>query len=109
VALFGTDGIRGSAGFADSLLNPKLVQEIGVATGIVFNYSFQVVKRTAPTVSFWAENGTATNVTMPDVSAAVACTSATRISETGFGAIILSSANTASRIAGCHWTATSEL
>jgi len=36
VALFGTDGIRGSAGSADSLLNPKLVQEIGVATGIIF-------------------------------------------------------------------------
>jgi phosphoglucosamine mutase len=43
VALFGTDGIRGSAGFADSLLNPKLVQEIGVATGIVFKGQAQIL------------------------------------------------------------------
>ena len=36
MALFGTDGIRGSAGSAGSLLNPKLVNAIGVATGIIF-------------------------------------------------------------------------
>ena len=43
MALFGTDGIRGSAGSADSLLNPKLVQEIGVATGIVFKGQAQIL------------------------------------------------------------------
>jgi phosphoglucosamine mutase len=43
VALFGTDGIRGSAGSADSLLNPKLVQEIGVATGIIFKSQSQIL------------------------------------------------------------------
>jgi len=43
VALFGTDGIRGSAGFADSLLNPKLVESIGVATGIVFKGQAQIL------------------------------------------------------------------
>jgi phosphoglucosamine mutase len=43
VALFGTDGIRGSAGFADSLLNPKLVEAIGVATGIVFKGQAQIL------------------------------------------------------------------
>jgi len=43
VALFGTDGIRGSAGFADSLLNPKLVESIGVATGIVFEGQAQIL------------------------------------------------------------------
>ena len=36
MALFGTDGIRGSAGSAGSLLNPNLVNAIGVATGIIF-------------------------------------------------------------------------
>jgi phosphoglucosamine mutase len=36
MALFGTDGIRGRAGSADSLLNSQLVREIGVATGIIF-------------------------------------------------------------------------
>ena len=43
MALFGTDGIRGSAGFADSLLNPKLVESIGVATGIVFKGQAQIL------------------------------------------------------------------
>jgi phosphoglucosamine mutase len=43
VALFGTDGIRGSAGSADSLLNPNLVNEIGVATGIVFQEQAQIL------------------------------------------------------------------
>ena len=43
MALFGTDGIRGSAGFADSLLNPKLVEAIGVATGIVFKGQAQIL------------------------------------------------------------------
>ena len=43
MALFGTDGIRGSAGFADSLLNPKLVESIGVATGIVFKDQAQIL------------------------------------------------------------------
>lgn len=43
MALFGTDGIRGSAGFADSLLNPKLVESIGVATGIVFEGQAQIL------------------------------------------------------------------
>jgi phosphoglucosamine mutase len=43
VALFGTDGIRGSAGSADSLLNPNLVNEIGVATGIVFQEQSQIL------------------------------------------------------------------
>jgi phosphoglucosamine mutase len=43
VALFGTDGIRGSAGSADSVLNPNLVNAIGVATGIVFNAKAQIL------------------------------------------------------------------
>ena len=43
MALFGTDGIRGSAGSADSLLNPNLVNAIGVATGIVFNAQAQIL------------------------------------------------------------------
>jgi phosphoglucosamine mutase len=43
VALFGTDGIRGSAGSADSLLNPNLVNAIGVATGIVFQEQAQIL------------------------------------------------------------------
>jgi phosphoglucosamine mutase len=43
VALFGTDGIRGSAGSADSLLNPNLVNAIGVATGIVFQEQSQIL------------------------------------------------------------------
>ena len=43
MALFGTDGIRGSAGFVDSLLNPKLVESIGVATGIVFKGQAQIL------------------------------------------------------------------
>ena len=43
MALFGTDGIRGSAGSAGSLLNPNLVNAIGVATGIVFNAQAQIL------------------------------------------------------------------
>ncbi|MSO33129.1 MAG: phosphoglucosamine mutase [Candidatus Nanopelagicaceae bacterium] len=43
MALFGTDGIRGSAGSADSFLNPKLVRAIGVATGIVFKSQAQIL------------------------------------------------------------------
>jgi phosphoglucosamine mutase len=43
VALFGTDGIRGSAGSADSLLNPQLVNAIGIATGIVFKSQAQIL------------------------------------------------------------------
>jgi phosphoglucosamine mutase len=43
VALFGTDGIRGSAGSADSLLNPNLVNAIGVAAGIVFQEQAQIL------------------------------------------------------------------
>ena len=43
MALFGTDGIRGSAGSADSILNPNLVNEIGVATGIVFQEQAQIL------------------------------------------------------------------
>jgi phosphoglucosamine mutase len=43
MALFGTDGIRGSAGSASSLLNPKLVQAIGVATGVVFKGQAQIL------------------------------------------------------------------
>ena len=43
MALFGTDGIRGSAGSADSLLNPNLVNAIGVATGIVFKPQAQIL------------------------------------------------------------------
>ena len=43
MALFGTDGIRGSAGSADSLLNPNLVNEIGVATSIVFQEQAQIL------------------------------------------------------------------
>jgi len=43
VALFGTDGIRGSAGSADSLLNPQLVNSIGVATGTVFKSQAQIL------------------------------------------------------------------
>ena len=43
MALFGTDGIRGSAGSADSLLNPNLVNAIGVATGIVFQEQSQIL------------------------------------------------------------------
>jgi phosphoglucosamine mutase len=43
VALFGTDGIRGSAGSADSLLNPNLVNAIGVASGIVFQEQAQIL------------------------------------------------------------------
>jgi len=43
VALFGTDGIRGTAGSVDSLLNPQLVNAIGVATGIVFKNQAQIL------------------------------------------------------------------
>jgi phosphoglucosamine mutase len=43
VALFGTDGIRGSAGSADSLLNPNLVNAIGVAAGIIFKPQAQIL------------------------------------------------------------------
>ena len=43
MALFGTDGIRGSAGSVDSLLNPKLVRAIGVAAGIVFKPQAQIL------------------------------------------------------------------
>ena len=43
MALFGTDGIRGSAGSADSLLNPNLVNAIGVATGIIFKPQAQIL------------------------------------------------------------------
>jgi phosphoglucosamine mutase len=43
MALFGTDGIRGSAGSADSLLNPNLVNAIGVAAGIVFQEQAQIL------------------------------------------------------------------
>ncbi|NDF02545.1 MAG: phosphoglucosamine mutase [Actinobacteria bacterium] len=43
MALFGTDGIRGSAGSADSLLNPQLVNSIGVATGTVFKSQAQIL------------------------------------------------------------------
>ena len=43
MALFGTDGIRGSAGSADSLLNPNLVHAIGVAAGIVFQEQAQIL------------------------------------------------------------------
>ena len=43
MALFGTDGIRGSAGSADSLLNPQLVNAIGIATGIVFKSQAQIL------------------------------------------------------------------
>jgi len=43
VALFGTDGIRGSAGSVDSLLNPQLVNAIGVATGTVFKSQAQIL------------------------------------------------------------------
>ena len=43
MALFGTDGIRGSAGSADSLLNPNLVNAIGVASGIVFQEQAQIL------------------------------------------------------------------
>ena len=43
MALFGTDGIRGSAGSAESLLNPQLVNAIGVATGIVFKSQAQIL------------------------------------------------------------------
>jgi len=43
VALFGTDGIRGSAGSVDSLLNPQLVNAIGIATGIVFKSQAQIL------------------------------------------------------------------
>ena len=43
MALFGTDGIRGSAGSANSLLNPNLVNAIGVATGIVFKSQAQIL------------------------------------------------------------------
>ena len=43
MALFGTDGIRGSAGSADSLLNPNLVNAFGVATGIVFQEQAQIL------------------------------------------------------------------
>lgn len=43
MALFGTDGIRGSAGSANSLLNPNLVKAIGVATGIVFKGQAQIL------------------------------------------------------------------
>lgn len=43
MALFGTDGIRGSAGSADSLLNPNFVNAIGVATGIVFQEQAQIL------------------------------------------------------------------
>jgi hypothetical protein len=78
-------------------------------TAILGMAYFKASKRTAPTIAFWAEDGTSSNVTMPNVAAAVACTSASRISETGFGSITLSAANTASRLAGCNWTASSEL
>jgi phosphoglucosamine mutase len=43
VALFGTDGIRGTAGSVDSLLNPQLVNAIGVATGIVFKNQAKIL------------------------------------------------------------------
>jgi phosphoglucosamine mutase len=43
VALFGTDGIRGSAGSADSLLNPNLVNAIGVSAGIIFKPQAQIL------------------------------------------------------------------
>ena len=43
MALFGTDGIRGSAGSTDSLLNPNLVNAIGIATGIVFQAQAQIL------------------------------------------------------------------
>ena len=43
MALFGTDGIRGSAGSADSLLNPNLVNAIGVAAGIIFKPQAQIL------------------------------------------------------------------
>ena len=43
MALFGTDGIRGTAGSVDSLLNPQLVNAIGVATGIVFKNQAQIL------------------------------------------------------------------
>ena len=43
MALFGTDGIRGSAGSVDSLLNPQLVNAIGVATGTVFKSQAQIL------------------------------------------------------------------
>jgi phosphoglucosamine mutase len=43
VALFGTDGIRGSAGSPDSVLNLNLVNAIGVATGIVFQEQAQIL------------------------------------------------------------------
>ena len=43
MALFGTDGIRGSAGSTNSLLNPQLVSAIGVATGIVFKSQAQIL------------------------------------------------------------------
>ena len=43
MALFGTDGIRGSAGSVDSLLNPQLVNAIGIATGIVFKSQAQIL------------------------------------------------------------------
>ena len=43
MALFGTDGIRGSAGSADSLLNPNLVNAIGVASVIVFQEQAQIL------------------------------------------------------------------
>ena len=43
MALFGTDGIRGSAGSADSLLNPNLVNAIGVSAGIIFKPQAQIL------------------------------------------------------------------
>ena len=43
MALFGTDGIRGTAGSVDSLLNPQLVNAIGIATGIVFKNQAQIL------------------------------------------------------------------
>jgi phosphoglucosamine mutase len=43
MALFGTDGIRGSAGSVDSLLNPQLVNAIGVATGLVFKNQAKIL------------------------------------------------------------------
>lgn len=43
MALFGTDGIRGTAGSVDSLLNPQLVNAIGVATGIVFKNQAKIL------------------------------------------------------------------
>ena len=43
MALFGTDGIRGSAGSPDSVLNLNLVNAIGVATGIVFQEQAQIL------------------------------------------------------------------